>query len=83
MPIISVKQIKKITSMCGSSIPQSLQQELNTAIDDDEKAYKIGIGQCIVQAKELIEKGVPGIHFYVLNKSSHIREIIEALPLEN
>jgi len=79
MPILSVKQINMITSMCGSSIPNKLQDELNSAINDDDKAQEIGIRQCINQTKELMEKGVPGIHFYVLNKSTHIRKVMEAL----
>ena len=79
MPILSVKQINMITSMCGSSIPNKLQDELNSAINDDDKAQEIGIRQCINQTKELMESGVPGIHFYVLNKSTHIRKIMEAL----
>lgn len=79
MPILSVKQINMITSMCGSSIPTKLQDELNSAINDDDKAQEIGIRQCINQTKELMESGVPGIHFYVLNKSTHIRKIMEAL----
>ncbi len=79
MPILSVKQIKMITSMCGSSIPTKLQDELNSAINDDDKAQEIGIRQCINQTKQLMEGGVPGIHFYVLNKSTHIRMIMGAL----
>lgn len=79
MPILSVKQIKRITSMCGSSIPHELQLELESAADDDEKASEIGIRQCIRQARELLQHGEPGIHFYVLNKSTHIRRITEAL----
>ena len=79
MPILSVKQINMITSMCGSSIPNKLQDELNSAINDDDKAQEIGIRQCINQTKQLMEGGVPGIHFYVLNKSTHIRKIMEAL----
>jgi methylenetetrahydrofolate reductase (NADPH) len=79
MPILSAKQIQRITSMCGSSIPPDLQRELDAAADDDEKANEIGIRQCIRQAQELIRWGAPGIHFYVLNKSTCIRQIMEAL----
>lgn len=79
MPILSVRQIQRITSMCGSSIPQDLQRELDAAGNDDEKANEIGIRQCIRQAQDLIRLGAPGIHFYVLNKSTCIRQIMEAL----
>jgi methylenetetrahydrofolate reductase (NADPH) len=81
MPILSAKQIQRITSMCGATIPPDLAAKLNTAIDDDDKAEKIGIDQCIAQATELLEKGAPGIHFYVLNKHTHMAEIMSALPL--
>ena len=79
MPIISVRQIQHITSMCGSTIPRELQSELKLAVDDDDKAQEIGVRQCIRQAKGLIANGVKGIHFYVLNKSTHIGEIMGAI----
>ena len=79
MPILSTRQIKRITSMCGSNIPQTLQQELDIAGDDDAKASEIGIRQCIRQARDLLVRGVPGLHFYVLNKSTHMRRIMKAL----
>jgi len=85
MPILSAKQINRITSMCGTTIPDVLRKELDAAIDDDDKARDIGIAQCINQSKELLARGVPGIHFYVLNKSGHMIRIMEALSedLEN
>lgn len=79
MPILSARQIKRITSMCGTSIPAELKQKLDAAIDDDDKARDIGIELCIQQSKELLSKGVPGIHFYVLNKSSHMIRIMDEL----
>jgi len=79
MPILSAKQISRITSMCGTSIPAELKQKLDAAIDDDDKARDIGIELCIKQSKELLSKGVPGIHFYVLNKSSHMIRIMDEL----
>lgn len=81
MPILAAGQIQRIASLCGAEIPRDLQDQLNGAVDDEDKAMKIGIDQCIVQATELLEQGVPGIHFYVLNKSTHMRQIIKALPL--
>lgn len=79
MPILSAKQINRITSMCGTSIPVKLKQQLDAAMDDDDKARNIGIELCIEQSKDLLSKGVPGIHFYVLNKSSHMIRIMDEL----
>lgn len=81
MPIISTRQIKKITSMCGSKIPHNLSKELSYAEDDDDKAISIGISQCIKQTNDLLKSGVPGIHFYVLNHSDHIRKIMNELNI--
>jgi methylenetetrahydrofolate reductase (NADPH) len=79
LPVLSAKQVCRITSLCGSKIPPALQSDLEAAGDDDGHAEEIGIRQCIAQATELLRHGVPGIHFYVLNKSSHMQRIMEAL----
>ena len=78
MPILSAGQIQRIASLCGAEIPAALQAQLNRATEDD--AVQVGIDQCIAQATELLGQGAPGIHFYVLNRSTHMRPIIKALP---
>ncbi|GIW82475.1 MAG: methylenetetrahydrofolate reductase [Gemmatales bacterium] len=79
LPILSAKQIRRITSLCGSRIPEELHAQLDAADDDDAKAEQIGIRQCVQQAKDLLLRGVPGIHFYVLNKSNHMKQIMSEL----
>ena len=78
MPILSAGQIQRIASLCGAEIPAALQDQLNRATED--AAVQVGIDQCIAQATELLGQGAPGIHFYVLNRSTHMRPIIKALP---
>lgn len=79
MPILSTKQIVKITGMCGSRIPPKLMEELESAGDDKEKVQKIGIEHTTKQVLDLLEHGVDGLHFYVLNQQFHIAEIMEAI----
>ncbi|MGH7174722.1 MAG: methylenetetrahydrofolate reductase [NAD(P)H] [Gemmataceae bacterium] len=79
LPVLSAKQVRRITSLCGSKIPAALQADLEAAGDDDGRAEEVGIRQCVAQASELLRRGVPGIHFYVLNKSSHMRRIMAQL----
>jgi methylenetetrahydrofolate reductase (NADPH) len=79
LPVLSAKQVRRITSLCGSKIPPSLQADLEAAEEDDGHAEEVGIRQCVAQATELLRRGVPGIHFYVLNKSSHMRRIMMQL----
>ncbi len=80
LPIVSAKQVMRITALCGSNLPADLQRELELAGEDAAKSEEIGVKRCIAQATELLEKGAPGIHFYVLNKSSHMSRIMDKIP---
>lgn len=77
MPIISAKQIAKITRMCGVRIPAKLKKELLRFESDPEKIREIGIRHAVDQCRELLDRGVPGIHFYTLNKSYSTRCVLE------
>lgn len=80
LPVISAKQVMRITSMCGSCLPEDLKRDLELAGDDAAKSEEIGVRKCIQQATELIENGAPGIHFYVLNRSTHMIRIMDKVP---
>ena len=68
-PILRVDQIRKFTSFCGATIPDSLDQQLNSLSDDYDAVRELGIEQSTNQVMDLMEKGVDGIHFYALNRS--------------
>lgn len=77
MPIQSVDQIKRITSMCGARIPAPLASALEGVRDEPAKVHQLAIEHCATQAAELLRAGVPGIHFYVLNQATQIAAIME------
>jgi methylenetetrahydrofolate reductase (NADPH) len=79
MPIQSVDQIKRITSMCGAQIPSLLASKLEAVRDEPAKVHQLAIEHCAVQASELLRAGVPGIHFYVLNQATQIAAIMERI----
>lgn len=79
MPITNFKQIRKFASLCGATIPQSLIEKLEKVEDKPEEVKKIGIEFAINQCLDLIEHGVPGLHFYTLNKSDATLKIYEAI----
>ncbi len=79
MPVLSSKQVIRISSLCGTEIPEALKKKLENTGDDNRKAVEVGIEQCRDQVRELIAEGVPGIHFYVLNRTSHIERILESV----
>ncbi len=81
MPITEFARIKRITGMCGAIFPDDLASRLEAVQDDKQAQYEIGVEHAIEQCRELIAQGVPGIHFYVLNKSKACEEILGGLDI--
>ena len=81
MPVTSAAQIKKITTLCGADLPAAFVNELDKRGLDEEAVTQCGIDYATRQCEELLREGVPGLHFYTLNKSRATLEIVERLTL--
>jgi methylenetetrahydrofolate reductase (NADPH) len=79
MPITSLKQIKKMTKVCGATIPAGLLERLEKFSDDRSAVEEIGVEQAVSQSQELLKAGVPGIHFFVLNQAGPISRILNKI----
>ena len=79
--ILSTAQIKKFVALCGAALPKSLVAELEKRGDDDEAVTQFGIDYASNQCQELLRQGVPGIHFYTLNKARSTTAILKNLGL--
>jgi methylenetetrahydrofolate reductase (NADPH) len=79
--ILSATQIVKFTQLCGSKIPPALRVKLDALGTDDEAAAEFGIEYATKQCEELLRAGVPGLHFYTLNKSRSTVQILKNLGL--
>ncbi len=79
--ILSAAQIKRFTQLCGSKIPAKLQAKLDAVANDDEAAMKFGIEYATEQCAELLRAGVPGLHFYTLNKAHSTVQVLKNLKL--
>jgi methylenetetrahydrofolate reductase (NADPH) len=79
--ITSATQITKFTQMCGAKIPPALKLKLDAIGTDDEAALKFGIEYATRQCEELLRAGVPGLHFYTLNKAHSTVEVVKNLGL--
>jgi len=69
MPIGNFDQIVRFSSMCGASIPPWLHEQMAPVNNDPDAVKALGIELATKQCRELLQAGVPGIHFYTLNKS--------------
>jgi methylenetetrahydrofolate reductase (NADPH) len=81
MPITDAGQIKRITEMCGSNIPNALLRELELRGDQPGSVTDLGVAYATLQCADLLGNGAPGIHFYTLNRSPATRAILSALRL--
>lgn len=79
MPILSVRQIKRFTTMCGACIPQELLEKIEAVEDDAEAVRHIGMYHATRQCHDLITQQVAGIHFYTLNRSTATRAIFQEI----
>src|SRR4029078_8492226 len=78
-PVTNYTQIKRIAEICKSSSPERFESELAERKDDLSAVTDLGVAYATLQCIELLAKGVPGIHFYTLNRTPATRAILAAL----
>jgi methylenetetrahydrofolate reductase (NADPH) len=69
MPVLSLKQITRFTSMCGTSLPRILIRRLEAAGEMPEIVEAVGIDWALGQIRDLVGRGAPGYHLYILNRA--------------
>jgi methylenetetrahydrofolate reductase (NADPH) len=79
--ILNASQIIKFTQLCGSKIPPPLRARLDALGTDEAAAVEFGIEYATRQCEELLRAGVPGLHFYTLNKSHSTVRVLKNLRL--
>ena len=84
MPVYTVKLTQILSKVCGSSIVPALKEKLD-AVDPDnaDAVLELGIDFAVGQCRDLLARGVDGLHFYTMNRSRSTREIITRLKQEN
>ncbi len=82
LPVTNFAQIKRITSLCGAQLPAPFVQQLEAAGDDVDTQFNIGVEFATRQTKELLDAGVPGIHYYVLNRSEAAAAVLENVGMQ-
>ena len=80
-PIFNYKQIAKMVALSGAKIPSGFHDKIYKVSDKSEEVEKYGIEYAIVQSEHLLENDVSGLHFYCMNKSDHITQVVRELSL--
>ncbi len=81
LPVTNLGQIQRITSLCGAMLPDSFVQRLAEKEADDDWQFQVGVDFAAAQVQELIDSGIPGLHFYVLNKSQATAAVLDSVSL--
>ena len=81
MPVTNFAQIRRIATLCGARLPESFTRAFEAAGDDEAAQFEAGVDFAAKQVEELVAAGVPGIHFYVLNKSPATTRVLEAVGI--
>lgn len=81
IPVVSLKVIRRIVSLCGATIPPAYLAELEEA---DRRGgatavQKLGVAYARRQAQELLAAGVPGVHIYTLNRDEAVLDLVDGL----
>jgi methylenetetrahydrofolate reductase (NADPH) len=72
VPVLSLKQITRITSMCGASLPDRLIRRFEAAEDQPEIIEALGVDWALTQIRDLLAAGAPGYHVYILNRDRSV-----------
>lgn len=79
MPVLSLKQIHRMTELSGAQIPEVLLRRLEIADGHPEAVEFVGLEWAVTQIRDLIANGAPGYHLYVLNRAKPALALAAAL----
>lgn len=77
LPILNVKQLGRMAELQGTPIPRSVEEAFARVESNPEDVRKVGVEIATKLCLDLIDYGVPGLHFYTMNTSTATREIFE------
>lgn len=75
-PFSTINQLRLLPETFGVELPKDLTREV---VKRPEHVREIGIEWAIAQGKELIQAGVPALHFYTMGKADNVEQIVKQL----
>lgn len=79
MPVINKKQIERMASLCGVTVPKKFVTMMERYENNPIAMRDAGIAYAIDQIVDLTAQGVDGIHLYTMNNPYIARKIHEAI----
>lgn len=79
MPVVNKKQIERMVSLCGASLPSKFTKMMSRYEHKPEAMRDAGIAYAVNQIVDLVSQGVDGIHLYTMNNPYIARRISESV----
>lgn len=79
MPVVNKKQIERMVSMCGASLPAKFSKIMQRYEHNPEALRDAGIAYAVDQIVDLISNGVDGIHLYTMNNPYVAKKISDSI----
>jgi len=77
-PLTTKSQLEFLPDAFSIDIPVELTEQIAACGDDAEAIRRAGVDWCIRQTRELIDSGVPAVHYYTMSKSRNVAEVLRA-----
>lgn len=77
-PLTTKRQITVLPRYFHIDLPEDLSDAIE-ACSNNKEAKKVGVEWCIQQSKELMDAGVPVLHYYSMGKSDPVYQIAKEL----
>ena len=77
-PICTMRELTALPQIFYIDIPEKLSKEVQKCSSNDD-VFKVGIEWGIEQSKELLDNGVPVLHYFTVGISENIRQIAKAI----
>jgi len=83
MAITDIDRAKSFSQRCGATLPDRIIEKFEKASPTAEEAKKVGIEIATEQCADLSEHGLRYFHFYTLNQSDAVLQVVSNLGLQN
>ncbi|MDR0736501.1 MAG: methylenetetrahydrofolate reductase [NAD(P)H] [Zoogloeaceae bacterium] len=82
MPINNFSRLARFSDACGAEIPRWLRRKIESCGDDAAAVRACGLEAVSELCRRLLQNGAPGLHFYSMNQSALITQILERVRQE-
>jgi methylenetetrahydrofolate reductase (NADPH) len=82
LPITDIDRVNKFCQKCGATVPDYIVRRFSQAGASAEEAKKIGVEVTTEQCADLLKNGIRYFHFYTLNQSDAVSQIVNNLALD-